>query len=77
MRDAEAERRAPKLKRKRGLKQKRGADQKRRKEERGAEAERNRGWEKRIFQHLFSFKSSQKKKILVNSFVLDLIFSMN
>ena len=29
-----------------------------------------------IFQHLFSFESSQKK-IMVNSFVLDLIFSMN
>ena len=30
------------------------------KEEKGAEAERKRGLEQRIFQHLFSFQSSQK-----------------
>ena len=54
----------------------RGANQKKKAEERGAEAERKRELEHRIFQHLFSFESSQKK-IMVNSFVLDLIFSMN
>ena len=39
----------------------RGANQKKKAEERGAEAERKRELEHRIFQHLFSFQSSQKK----------------
>ena len=48
----------------------------RKKEKRcGAEAERKRGLEQRIFQHLLPFNSSQK--IMVNSFMLNLIFSMN
>ena len=42
-------------------KEEKGATQKQKKEENsGAEAERKRGLEQRIFQHLFSFKSSQK-----------------
>ena len=42
----------------------------------GAERKRKMRAGQIIFQHLFSFESSQKK-IMVNSFVLDLIFSMN
>ena len=66
MREAEAKKtEAPKQKQKKeaALKQKkkkRGLKQEKKEERCGTEAERKRGLEQRIFQHLFSFKSSQK-----------------
>ena len=42
----------------------------------GADAERKRGLKQRIFS-AFIFFSIFSEKIMVNSFVLDLIFSMN
>ena len=41
-------------------KKKKGAETEKKEERCGTEAERKRGLEQRIFQHLFSFKSSQK-----------------